>query len=980
MIARLLTVCLVLLVLAPAVSAQGSRLDLPPPPPKQGDGQEDPKAGDPNAEAEQPTADDKQEVPSLWADASGPIEELFKRFEMEQDGSKATRAKYLEELRGLGLGSQDTALKALSSNFPPTVMLAAEILEWVGESQDAERLVEAASSVNNVEAVGVCLDSALRLANGILPEAAVRLLGHPKRQMRTVAESRLSEKPNLSHLPKLLQFLNYGRDNDVRLRAARLLSAFPNNPDARLGLRQALAGDSIDVAMLSVRSLAADGSDANITWLHDELLAASTEIESAYLLMGILLHQDKRSDLIIAAELEDRLRHLLRSEDPFISGAAASALAEFVFRAELAGNIDDLERGVPQVLVRAVGGVDFYPQYARFAPLAERSLRRISGVHFEEQAGSAWVKWLTENHQGFHFVRGRIELAEGEVALLRVTWIGSDGVKHTLVGSKAVRFQGDRVVGKLGSEKLLALIEKPGLLSASMMPGTMGLAEAPLNLQLDISVGSRRKSLSFRGSAGAPWVGTLSLGLVEIFESTGWQALAGTDATGREFLNQNLERFDANDFDNDSERTATLIALSTGRLAGLEETVLRTWVAELETIGNRSTYWTPELSREFLGLIPLYAQDGSFATSLVNLVMSDDTHSIDTEALELLSTLGEPSRSDLLLRSLLQTNADACGALLADERLAVRLAAVRALPSYGTQGTSFLISALDDLHPLIQRTALHGLGSQRAVVARDIVAVYTKEGMPVELRRAAIIALGQIGSPESLPGLVEISRSNDISLQLAAVAAIAEIPGVEADAAIGGLFPSFAATPVEGSYMRSLMMRGSGSARTILRPYLIAENVALSQRAALLAGSLGDPVAAPVLMDWLPRDTRNPELLLALANSLCVDFRNTPDPAGTYQAWWADNQNRTSADWLRNAANDSGFDIPRGFDDPTRIDPKTTVGALLTVLESGPAHMRAVTCYFLNTLTGVDAEVIAIGTPRPELMRRAKPWRDWLGS
>lgn len=980
MIVRLLTVCLVLLVLAPAVSAQGSRLDLPPPPPKQDEGQEDPKSGDPKAEAEQPTPGEGEEVPALWADIDGPIEELFKRFEMKQDSTKSTRAKFLEELRGLGLGSQDTALKALSSTFPPTVMLAAEILEWVGEAKDADRLVEAASSVNNVEAVGVCLDSALRLANGVLPEAAVRLLGHPKRQMRTVAESRLSEKPNLSHLPKLLQFLNYGRDNDVRIRAARLLSAFPDNPDARLGLRQALAGDSIDVAMLAVRSLAADGSNANVQWLHDELLSAATEMESAYLLMGILLHQDKRSDLIIKPSLEDRLRHLLRNQDPFISGTAAAALAEFVFRAELAGPVEELERGVPQVLVRAVGGVDFYPQYARFAPLAERSLRRITGVHFEEQAGSAWVKWLTENHQDFHFVRGRIELAEGEISQLRVTWIGADSIKHTLVGSNAVRLQGDRVVGTMGGEKLLATIEKPGLLSASMMPGTMGLADVPLTLQIEVSVGSRRKSLSFRGSAGEPWVTTLKNELVALYETTGWQALAGTDTAGREFLNQNLERFDANDFANENERTAALIALSTGRLAGLEESVLRSWVTELETISTRSAYWTPELSREFLALIPLYSQDGPFVASLLNLVMSDDTHSIDTEALELLATLGEPSRSDLLLRALLQTNADACGALLTDERLSVRLAAVRALPRFEAQGTSYLISALDDLHPLIQRTALNGLGQQRALVARDIVAAYTKEGMPVELRRAAIIALGQIGSAESLPNLVMISRSTDISLQLSAVSAIAEIPGIEADAAIGGLFPSFAATPVEGSYMRSLMTRGSGSARTILRPYLLSEDVALSQRAALLAGSLGDPVAAPVLMDWLPRDTRNPELLLALANSLCVDFRNTPDPAGTYQAWWSDNQNRTSADWLRNAANDSGFDIPRGFDDPTRVDPKTTVGALLTVLESGPAHMRAVTCYFLNTLTGVDAAVIAIGTPRPELMRRAKPWRDWLDS
>jgi len=265
-------------------------------------------------------------------------------------------------------------------------------------------------------------------------------------------------------------------------------------------------------------------------------------------------------------------------------------------------------------------------------------------------------------------------------------------------------------------------------------------------------------------------------------------------------------------------------------------------------------------------------------------------------------------------------------------------------------------------------------------VARELVAVFTKEGMPIELRRESIIALGQMGSLASLPTLIAITQGADIGLQLAAVAAIAEIPGLEAGKALGTLFPIYAGTPVEGSFMRSLMVRGSGTARLILRPYLMGADSHLSQRAAVLGGALGDPIAAPVLMDWLPRDSRNPELLGALANSLCVDFRSTPDPAGTYQAWWLDNQSRTSADWLRNAAADSGFDIPSGFDDPTKVDPKQTVTALLSVLEGGPAHMRAVTCYFLNTLTGVDTAVIAIGTPSAELKRRAQPWHDWLDS
>jgi len=468
--------------------------------------------------------------------------------------------------------------------------------------------------------------------------------------------------------------------------------------------------------------------------------------------------------------------------------------------------------------------------------------------------------------------------------------------------------------------------------------------------------------------------------LDELYETTGWQALAGTDSAGQAFLLENIERFDANEFSNDADRLSALIGLSTGRIASLEEQVLRTWVAELLTIDNRSDSWTPDLSHEFLGLIPLYAQDEDFVADLLVMVMSDSTHTVDMEAIDLLAGLEEPSRSDLLLRAMLASSADACGAHLKDDRLAVRLAAVRALPNFEVLGTSHLITALDDVHPLIQRTAIHGLGTQRAAIARDLVTAFSKDGMPIELRREAIWAMGRIGSVESLPELLAISRGEDIALQLAAVSAVAEIPGLEADEAIGSLFPNFAGTPVEGSFMRSLMVRGSGSARLILRPYLMGDDTHLSQRAALLAGSLGDPIAAIVLMDWLPRAPRDPELLGSLANSLCVDFRTTPDPAGTYQAWWSDNQNSTSADWLRNAARDSGFEIPHGFDDPTKVAPKKSVAALLMVLESGPAHMRAVTCYFLNTLTGVDTEVIAIGTPRNELTRRAQPWRDWLDS
>lgn len=131
-------------------------------------------------------------------------------------------------------------------------------------------------------------------------------------------------------------------------------------------------------------------------------------------------------------------------------------------------------------------------------------------------------------------------------------------------------------------------------------------------------------------------------------------------------------------------------------------------------------------------------------------------------------------------------------------------------------------------------------------------------------------------------------------------------------------------------------------------------------------------------MEWLPVDPRNPELLEALANVLCVDFRTLPDPAGTYLAWWRDHSNLPPADWFSSAARGSGFNLPIHFAEAA-AQPRVAVAELLKVLETGPAHLRPAATYFLHGLTGVDCPAVLAGTPTSEVVRRAEPWRAWLG-
>jgi len=971
---RLLLPLLISLFLGAPAFAQRGGLELPPPP--------KPEAEKTKGEVAEQEAAAKQveletaERPLLWATPDGPAEELFLRFEMEQDSRAIIRKRYLEDLRELGLGTRDTAVKALSSPYAPSVHLAAEILEWVGGADDATLLVEAATRVQAVQAVGVCLETARRLGNGRLPILAARGLDHPRNPVRGVFEARLADNLNPDYIPTFLQYLQYGRDKDLRLRAARLLSDYADNPDARRGLRAALTADSVEIAMVAVAALSGTGEAEDLEYLETEILNSESSQEAAYLLYGLLLHQNSTSTLLVSEALQPRLRTMLEEEDPFISGVGAATMAECVFRDALLEEDPTLDQVLPFALVRAVGGVVFYPQYARFAPLAESSLRRITGEEFPNQAGSAWIAWLGENRNTFHMVRGHIDVKAKDLSQLRVAWTIGENDAHILAGP-LVALPGDRLVGENSQAALLQLIETAGLLDAGLLPGTLGLADAPRSLSIDIGVGLRRKRLTFRGTAGSPWVGKLSDGLEELYRETSWQALAASDAAGRQFLAERLADFDGSALHGEA-RTEALLELTAGRIATLNAEVLNNWLGELESLPSRNTYWTDALGSEFLHVLPKFAGDSELAARILNMAMTRPNQALLYPTLDALHGLDEPQRSDLLFQAMRGFSIPDVTSTLNDDRHIVRLAAVRALGKSGDAGITPLITALDDIHPLVVRQAIRGLGEIGNPSARGAITPYAASGLASELRRETMWALGQMADPDSLGLLKEACFDSDIAMRISAVSAVAAIPGAESSAVLQELFPAFAGSALESSYIRAVMERGAGATRSLLRPYMIHQDPIIAGRAAVLAGAMGDPSSAISLMSLLSGDPRNTELQEALASTFAVDFRMTPDPAGTYRAWWTDNRDGGPATWLRRAAGDAGFVLAEGFDDPTKVSSEESVAVLLEILDRGPAYMRPLTCYFLYALTGVDAPVILSRTPRHEMQRRSALWQEWL--
>ncbi len=950
-----------------------AQLDLPPAPtPKPAETEQSAqKSADADAAAKQQTA-------GFFAEPANKIEELFNSFEAEGKMTSKVYANYLEKLRGFGLSSRPTALQALFSDHDSSVQLAAEILEWVGRISDTEQLVNAASVAVNIDAVIQCLDSAASLQGGQLPSIASGLLDHPRRQVRTIIETRLSESVNEAYLPKLLQYIAYGRDADLRLRAARLLTGYANNSDARQALRKALNDKSVSVALQAVTALVGDGSEVEIAALSQEFIDARNDVEASYLLFGLLEAQENISASVIDPLLEPRMREMSQRKDIFISAIGSAGLAEQLFRSQLVEPLKGLEEQVVYNLVRAVGGIEFYPQYARFSKLAQGSLSRVTGESMIGLPASAWVNWFEENKSDVQLVRGRIDITPLDLPRLRVSITEVNGEAKVLCGSSAPFVYGNRMIGSAGQSQVFAMLNEYSILKATLHPGDLGLSTAPLRLTFEVSLGEQRKVLRFRGSAGEPWLSKLVADFNDIYSATGWQTLASSGPDGLAFIMQNLSEFDSSLLDS-TARGKLMIELSSGRLAVLDESALTAWLTELSSLPQREQFWSSSLSAELYVSAQLHSHNFQIAQSCIKLALSDTSPELFAMAIDTALQQAEGQRSASCVLVLDSYPLEQRHAALSDSRELVRLSAINSLSALGESAVPAIESALTDESLVVVHTALGALGKLRAVSALPAISSFVAAEYADNTRSIALNTISSIGDESSLKLLRETSRDFSAVVRVASIEAITKIDGVEATDLLSELFADFAGTSLESSFQHALFMRGAAACRLVLRPYIFdSEDIELVQRAAIHAGLSGEPAVAPILMQMLTESPRSEEILNALVSSTGSDNRNQLLPAGVYAAWWEVHSQDMPRDWLREGLITSGFELDEYFDDPTRCNPKLSVEQLLKGLQSGPARLRALCAYFLYNITNVDAQVILHGTPSGELLRRAQPWQDWL--
>ncbi len=489
-----------------------------------------------------------------------------------------------------------------------------------------------------------------------------------------------------------------------------------------------------------------------------------------------------------------------------------------------------------------------------------------------------------------------------------------------------------------------------------------------------VVLGTRSKRLVFRGPSGLAWLPELLEGLDGLWAGQEWQLLA-PEGRRRDFVLDHLAAWDGV---TPAELPARMVAFSRGRLAAAPDAGLAVWVARLVENPGLDPVWDPELSRELLLELGRRRPGPELAGLLVRAAVRRPDPELVAPLVEALAEREEPLRSDLLLLGLGSLGPEACATCLGDDRLVVRVAAARALGQVGAAARPHLRRALEDPNPLVVKMALRSLGEIRDPEDMPRILEHAQPMNPREIRKEALWALGQYGDPDVLPVLRGAARDADAGVRLAAVRALGRIPGTEAEDVLSGLFPAFVGTFLEVPFLQTLEERGAAAARRVLRPHLEAHEPEVARRAAILAGSLGDPAAAPFLMGMLPEAPRDGELLDALTAATGADYRNMPDPAGVYAFWWRDHGTEDPARWLALAARQAGVDLPEDFLDASRVPRAEATRALLRLLEEGPPYLRPAAAYHLHALTGVDTPAIREPTPAAVVRELARSWERWL--
>jgi HEAT repeat protein len=922
----------------------------------------------------------------------------FEEVARVRDLSASLVGAAVESLVALGEPGRAAARARLPTDHAATLLVATRVLVVSGSARDRALVARRLQSRVPARTSELLLEE-LAAADPVLVDPAylVGLLDHDAAGMRSAATRMLQPRVDASTLPLLVDQLSSARPA-TRTAVLDLVDAVVDPAALRI-LLDGLADRVARVAARAAELLAARDGASVVVDLRTVALGPEgrgpVDRPGAYALLALIDREDRRREAILVDADVPALLEALADPAPIVAGASAAALAGIGFRSEAREHPAWLDTIVPHTLVRYASGDVFHQDFSSLQRPGLGRLGLITGEAFGRN-GHAWQAWWGENARGFQARRARLVATTGDERSLFVLFSSPVAGARALAGPDLARAQDEPVpgvrtayLGEAAARDLLGFLEGAGVLGSTRLPGRQGAELAPAR-SLSVEVGTGTKRFEVADGVDAPWFDRVEDRLDELFRANAWQRWydVGTHVSPRAAWLATHAEWEAET--SPLERSRRLKRLILRRLRTTNDPVTeREGLEELQRL-----YAEPDVAEgadfahlvDLLTLEPRYGGPGSPARILVELALvaaarvepvGDGTDAeatlVGLLAQRLVERFPRDAREDLA-RILETGGPEEVRRAARDPDARLRAAAAPALARSGSEGDAARLRVLTD-DPVLEVVvaAIEALGDARLEVGRDLLAARaagTPEGLPVEVRAAALRSLARLGGSE-VTNLCMLALSEDaVPLQIAAAEALAESGDPGSASILVSLFARGPTAPFYAAARGGLKRMGQDAWPELLR---LTSNAPRRTRreAALLLSEEGVPEAASLLMTLLTEDPRDERVAEELAVLSCVDLREDPRPVEAWWDWWDLVLHDDALSWLRGAAERLGVSAPP----PEALEGRGTAQGALFLLElayDAPPHLAERARRELGRLLGRVVE------RPPATARELARWREGI--
>jgi HEAT repeat protein len=960
--------------------------------------------------AEAPRDEPRQRPQDTPAPAAvrDPIADLFSKLSRwPQSGAREAALV----LSGLGKDVVPRLIAALQHNDWRVQSAAAWALGEMREQSAVQPLRLAIADPSNRAGLPDLMAALVRIDPQVGTAAVLPMLSHGSARVRQSAARALPPRLESEHLPTILALFQSKR-SPARATALELLGRIPGG-ELRDEFFESLADPEAVVAATAVHHLGQLGVSAARTRLL-ELAANAPQRQAAHALLALVEDEDLHGGcrLALDATRKAALQNWLKGTDPFLRGTAAIVLTNVCWVSKDEADRRLADTSLVPLLIDAVAGGTFYPDYSTLEPLVWRKLQRLSGRSYGADA-LAWKRWWTSVGSSFRAERALASLEPGMESDLclclqrfrdgRMEWsLQLDAVAERALADGGTWLEPEalaEIVQMLRSQDLLG---QRGLSADSTRTGT----------EWHVIVALPQMRARFE-RIEAPTPSSAVQALTECAErlaaERAWQQflMGETPAAKAEALRTSSAKLQAL---SDRERRMEAIAeLALGSFVSLDS---RARVTAAGLLANMPEAWLNAAAGRIAQTALEAGLDGQgekhLAVTAVVRASSKARQSLLAQA-----ALVSGREGETLLQQLCEAlPREELGLALASDAAPVRAAAAGALGRRGGEGAAErLIAGLRDDDGAVRAACLGALAALRDPRSPQLLEELVA-GTDATLRVRAIGALGMVMGEQGVARAMQCWRDGGIAERAAVLKSLAAAAGPRAAEALHGIVREAGDLPqrrealeilagIPDSATRvqdvlqhadhvelkllavSILQRSLGmSAKPMLLPWVAAAEPALARGAALALARLGCEEALQPLLTRLllsPEGDEAAERALEALTFQAPRDASPPKRTEAFRQWSEVHGKALRQQWFCAAATDLGMPLDatvawleaREFSDPQ-------LEAMVLLVERGTSPLRAEADRILARALGKDLSALPLRATDAEAGARAAQWRTHL--